>query len=104
MSIQRLAYMELRTHPSALQWYCIVFTTFQAYINVSPCLKLGGIYRLSSDELLVAAGQDLITIKFSKAEGTLRVMSALPQMHEVMVEWQLCDRIYVAETLILLSL
>jgi hypothetical protein len=38
--------------------------------------------RLSNNELLVAAGRDLLIVKFS-CDGTIRIVSSLPQMHEV---------------------
>jgi len=39
--------------------------------------------RLSADELLVAMGSSMITVKFSTSEGTMRIVSSLPSMHEV---------------------
>ena len=82
-AIRKLAFLELSTHPCALQWYFASCSCIGAHVQSIIPLFQHRFYRLSADELLVAAGCDLFTVKFSASEGTLRVVSSLPRMHEV---------------------
>jgi len=56
-SISKLAYVQLEAHASAIQW-------------------------VTADELLVAAGSDLMILQLQLPDGTLRVASRLPRMHQ----------------------